>query len=217
MNYAELRQAVQDYLETDEATFVANFPNFVRTIENIVYTSVEYPAMRRNVEGTMEVGNKYLTVPDKFLSIFSLAIVDPDTGAYTYPLYKDVNLIRAVYPNPAQRGTPKVFGLFDEFSFIFGPTPDKAYGVELHYFAFPDSIVDTEDGKSWLLTNFPSVLQYGVIAEGYRFQKGDAAQQKIYDDQFMLAMTQLKGHSDVRVRNDAYSTKITKPTKHVGE
>ena len=217
MTYDQLKAAVQDYLETSELTFLSNFDLFVKAVENRVNHSVSLPAQRRNMTGTCAVGSKYLDLPADFLSVFSLAMIDPVTGEYSYCLLKDANLIHEAYPNPVlNTGIPKYFALFDENSLILGPTPDKAYVVELHYHRAPKSLVEETTG-TWLSKNFPSVLLYGVIAEGYRFLKGDAAQQQSYDAQFDRAMSMLKQHGEVRVRNEAYANNQAKPTTPVGE
>lgn len=217
MTYDELKTAVQDYLETGEVKFMSNFDMFVKSAENRIYTdqSVQIAALRKNITGTCESGNKYITLPEDFLSVFSLAVNDVAVGDYRYCMLKDVNLIREVYPNPNFRGLPKYFGLFDHNTLIFGPTPDKAYVVELHYQYNPESLVTA--GETWLSKNFPSVLLYGVIAEGYRFLKGDAAQQKVYDDQYAQALGTLRVHSSARVRTDAYANNQPKPSTPVGE
>lgn len=147
MNYSELSQAIQDYLETTEPLFVANIPTFVQQAEERIYNAVLIPALRKNVIGTATTANKYLSCPDDFLAPFSMAAVDVD-GSYEYLLNKDVNFIRAAYPNPAESGIPRYYALFgpqytnrNELSFLLGPTPDANYQVELHYFYYPPTIV----------------------------------------------------------------------------
>lgn len=215
MNYTELKQQVQDYLESTETKFVNNIPTFVRAVENRIYNEVQLPSLRRNVTGALQQGNRYLVVPTDFLSVFSMALIDPTSGEYNYLLFKDVNLIREVYPSPTVLGTPKVFGTYDSKSFIIGPSPDKTYAVELHYFYYPTSLVDAN--TSWVATNFPSVMLYGCISEGYRFLKGDAAQQKTYDDQYREALNLLRKLGEGIQRDDAFSTTNTKFKVSIGE
>jgi hypothetical protein len=147
MNYNQLSQAIQDYLETDEQMFVANIPTFVQQAEERIYNSVLIPALRKNVIGTATTSNKYLSCPDDYLSTFSMAVIQAD-GSYEYLLNKDVNFIRAAYPTPSDTGTPRYYSLFgpqytnrNELSFLLGPTPDANYQVELHYFYYPPTIV----------------------------------------------------------------------------
>jgi hypothetical protein len=147
MNYVQLYQAIQDYSENTEQLFVANISRFVVEAEERIYNSVQIPSLRKNVTGTLTSSNKYLSCPDDYLSTYSLAVIDTDTS-YKYLLNKDVNFIREAYPTPTSTGLPKYYALFgsqysqpNELSFIVGPTPDVSYGVELHYFYYPVSIV----------------------------------------------------------------------------
>jgi len=147
MNYVQLYQAIQDYAETTEQLFVANIPTFVQEAEERIYNSVQIPALRKNVTGTLTASNKYLSLPNDWLSTYSLAIIKAD-GTYEYLLNKDVNYIRQAFPSPTDTGTPTHYGLFgsqytatNELSLILGPTPDASYNAELHYFYYPPTIV----------------------------------------------------------------------------
>ena len=147
MNYVQLYQAVQDYAESSEQSFVDNISTFVRQAEDRIYNTVQIPVLRKNVTGTLTTGNKYLSAPNDYLSTYSLAVIQAD-GTYEYLLNKDVNFIRQSYPQPTDTGLPKYYGLFgsqytdlNELSFILGPTPDANYNVEMHYFYYPVSIV----------------------------------------------------------------------------
>ena len=148
MNYVQLYQAIQDYSENTESLFVSNIPLFVKEAEERIYNSVQIPSLRKNVTGNFSTGNKYLSLPDDYLSTYSMAVIDGTTGAYSYLLNKDVNFIREAYPTPTSTGTPKYYALFgsqytntNELSLIVGPTPNDNYGVEMHYFYYPVSIV----------------------------------------------------------------------------
>jgi hypothetical protein len=147
MNYVQLYQAIQDYAETTETLFVANIPTFVQEAEERIYNSVQIPALRKNVTGTLTASNKYLSLPNDWLSTYSLAIIKAD-GTYEYLLNKDVNYIRQAFPSPTDTGTPTHYALFgsqytatNELSLILGPTPDASYNAELHYFYYPPTIV----------------------------------------------------------------------------
>jgi hypothetical protein len=55
VNYLELYQAIQDYSENTEALFVQNIPRFVMEAEERIYNSVQSPALRKNVTGTLTI------------------------------------------------------------------------------------------------------------------------------------------------------------------
>jgi hypothetical protein len=153
MNYTELSNAIQAYTENTEASFVAEIPVFVEQAEQRIYNSVQFPSIRKNVTSTVAINTKYLDCPLDFLAVYSMAVIDSN-GNYEYLLNKDVNFIRQAYPNPTTDvGIPKYYALFgptvlnsviyDELSFILGPTADANYGVELHYYYYPESIVQS--------------------------------------------------------------------------
>jgi len=207
MTYAELTQAIQDYLESYEPTLVANIPNFVRQTEERIYRSVMIPELRKNVTGSIASGSKYVARPTDFLSVFSLAVIDAD-GNYTYLIDKDVNFMREAYPNPSTTGLPKYYAQFDGDgpvstygTFIVGPSANATYTIELHYFYEPPSIVDT--GTSWLGDNAETALLYGCLVEAYTYLKGDADLMGIYQKRYMDALANL-GMIDVRSKRDDY-------------
>lgn len=231
MNYSTLFETIKGYCENDfpntsftdvagsgSATFTSTeqINTFIRQAEQRVFNTVQFPSIRKNVTGITSNGNKYLSAPNDFLSVYSLAVVD-SSGAYNYLLNKDVNFIREAYPTPIDTGLPQYYALFgptttndtspvitNELSFILGPTPDTSYTVELHYYYYPTSIVDSGSGTSWLGDNFDSVLLYGSLLEAYTYMKGEAdviAQyQKRYDEALMMA----KRLGDGLERSDAY-------------
>ncbi len=214
MDYTQLRQAIIDYTETDEALFVASIPTFVEQAEERIYNTVQIPALRRNVMGSTTASNKYLACPNDFLSVYSIAAIDA-TGRYEYLLNKDVNFIRQAYPNPTSTGIPRYYALFGprssvstELSFILGPTPDAAYNVEMHYFYYPESIVTA--GTSWLGDNYSPVLLYGALREAYLFQKGEQDLIQNVEAKYNEAMAQLKRLGDGLERGDAYRDGQTK-------
>ena len=211
MNYAALSTAIQDYTQNYEQTFIDNIPVFVTQTEERIYNTVQLPPLRKNVTGIMQTGNKYLAAPQDFLSVFSLAVVDGD-GNFEYLLNKDVNFLRAAYPNPADTGTPKYYAIFgpevvnrtpnNELSFIVAPTPDVGYNVELHYYYYPQSI--TTSGTSWLGDNYSPALLYGSLVEAYIFMKGEQDMMAYYDKKFQDALGQLNRLGTGLERGDAY-------------
>ena len=202
MNYASLVTMIQDYCETSESSFVSNIPTFVQLAEERIYNSVQIPAIRKNVTGTMTASFQYFSLPSDWLSTFSLAVIDPTTGDYEYLLNKDVNFIRASYPPPNSTGKPKYYAIWNNSSMILGPTPDQAYTAELHYYYYPASIVTA--GTSWLGDNFETVLLYGSLREAYTYLKGEGDMMQNYEAKYQEAIAQLKRLGDGLDRQDAY-------------
>ena len=206
MNYTELTDAIQDYTENEFSS--TQLSTIVRQAEQRIYNTVQLANLRKNVEGTLTSGNKYLTTPSDFLSVYSLAVIDDDND-YHYLINKDVNFIREVYPSGSYEALPKYYGIFGplinletELSLILGPTPDQAYDVELHYYYYPESIVTAS--TTWLVDNFDSVLLYGSLVEAYTFMKGEQDLMAVYDTKYKEALSLLKQLGDGKQRGDTY-------------
>ena len=218
MNYTQLTDAICDYTQNFDQDFIDNIPVFVEQAEERIFNTVQFPALRKNQYSLITVNNKYVSLPNDFLSVFSLALVtgvvgaNLDTGTYEYLLNKDVNFIRQAYPSPNDTGEPKYYALFGptilnsaittELSLILGPTPDAAYYVELHYFYYPESIVTAS--TSWLGDNYDPVLLYGSLVEANTFMKGEADMTALYNGKYTEALAQAKRLGDGLERGDAY-------------
>ncbi|MFN6253427.1 MAG: hypothetical protein ACK4Y5_15315 [Acetobacteraceae bacterium] len=216
MNYTELQAAICDYTQNFEQDFVSNIPVFVQQAEQRIFNTVQFPSIRKNVMGVTSTNNKYLSCPNDFLAVYSLAVVDA-LGNYEFLLNKDVNFIRQAYPNPTSTAIPKYYALFgptttndpspvitDELTFILGPTPNAVYNVELHYYYYPESISVAADGRTWLGDNFDTVLLYGSLVEAVTFMKGEADMVALYDGKYKEALAMAKRLGDGMERQDAY-------------
>jgi hypothetical protein len=199
MNYTELKANIQDICET---TFTDDqLAMFTQQAEQKIYNTVQIPALRKNVTGTLTSSNKYLSTPSDFLWSYSLAVVD-GSGVYHFLLNKDVNFMREAYPNPTVTGLPKHYAYFDDNTFIVGPTPDSGYASELHYGYYPQSIVTA--GTTWLGDEFDSALLNGALLEAIRFMKGEPDIVAMYEKMYLQAITLLKNLGDGKLREDAY-------------
>ena len=211
MNYTQLVNEIQSYTENQFQT--ADINTFIQQAEQRIYNSVQLPALRKNVTGGMTSGNKYLAMPSDWLATFSLAVINAD-NEYLYLLNKDVNFIRQSFPDTDSDfyGVPQYYAVFDQNTFILGPTPDANYNAELHYFYYPETIVTA--GTTWLGNNFSSTLLYGSLLEAYTYMKGEQDVINQYQKRYDEAMILLKQLSDGKDRQDAYrSGQVRYPVK----
>jgi hypothetical protein len=221
MNYSTLFETIKGYVENDfpnqdwtssagsgtvTLTGTEQINTFIYQAEQRIFNSVQLPDFRKNVTGQSTTGNRFLNVPSDWLATFSLAAIDPVTGAQSYLLNKDVEFIRECYPVPTVTGLPKYYAIFDDTTFIVGPTPDVDYNMELHYFYYPISIVNSPSGTSWLGNNFDSVLLYGSLLEAYTFMKGETDVIQNYMARYNEALAQLKQLGEGKNRQDTYRT-----------
>ena len=233
MNYGQLFETIKGYVEndfpstqfTDSAggtgtyTSKEQIDTFIQQAEQRIFNSVQFPSLRKNVTALTSAfpadpRAMYLNAPGDFLASYSIAVID-NSGNYEYLLNKDVNYLRAAYPNPSTTGIPKYYALFgpattntnppvitNELTFFLAPTPDAAYTVEMHYFFYPESIVTAS--TTWLGDNFDSALLYGALVEAYTYMKGEADIMAAYNKRYEEAMILLKRLGDGMERRDAY-------------
>jgi len=105
-------------------------------------------------------------------------LIRPD-GSYEFLLDKDVNFLRSGYPDPTELGEPKYYALFgpvvasgsltNGLAYMFAPTPDRAYQLEVNYYYYPASIVSgviTAVRVSTGGTNYNNGTFYNVALTG---------------------------------------------------
>jgi hypothetical protein len=233
MNYGQLFETIKGYVEndfpstqfTDSAGGTGTYTSreqidtFIQQAEERIFNSVQFPSLRKNVTALTSAfpadsRAMYLNAPGDFLASYSIAVID-NSGNYEYLLNKDVNYLRAAYPNPSTTGIPKYYALFgpattntnppvitNELTFFLAPTPDAAYTVEMHYFFYPESIVTAS--TTWLGDNFDSALLYGSLVEAYTYMKGEADIVAAYNKRYEEAMILAKRLGDGMERRDAY-------------
>jgi len=233
MDYAQLFETIKGYVENDfpntqftdstggTGTFISKdqVDTFIEQAEERIFNSVQFPSIRKNVTAltsalSADPRAMYLGAPGDFLATYSMAVID-NSGNYEYLLNKDVNYLRAAYPNPSTTGIPKYYALFgptttntdppvitNELTFLLAPTPDLVYTVEMHYFYYPESIVTA--GTTWLGDNFDTALLYGALCEAYTFMKGEPDVLANYNKRYEEAMILAKRLGDGMERRDAY-------------
>ena len=204
--YAQLKQALQDFLETAEPTFVNNLPLFIRSAEERILKSVQLNLFRRNVTATASTGSQYLGVPTDFLAPLSLSYMGSDNDK-VFLDFKDVTFVQAYNPDASSTGAPRYYAQFDNDTFILGPAPAEDYQMELHYFYRPASLTaGAEDGTTWLSVNAELSLLYGSMVEAYIFLKGDADMMAVYDKRYQESLIGLKLLGEAKQVTDEFRT-----------
>ena len=190
--FDELKQAIQDYTENSEATFVNNLPLFIRASEERILKNIQLDLFRRNQTANLTASNPYLNCPSDFLAPFSLSYTD-GSGNKVFIEYKDVSFVQTYTPNPSTTGSPQYYAQFDVSNFIVAPTPAANLAVELHYLYRPTSLTaGAGSATTWLSTNGELALLYGSLIEAYLFMKGEQDIMGLYDKRFQEAIMGLK-------------------------
>ena len=215
MTYSELTTLIQNYLNNDETTFVATIPDFVKNAEERIFNLVQEDVFRKNVQGTLTTGSRFLTAPNDFILSFSLAVIDSTTNDYNFLLKKHPSFMQEYSPDLSDttiRGLPKYYADFDKSfatssssgsTITIAPVPDADYTVELHYLYRPTSLV-TDTSGTWLSNNARDALLYGSLIEGHTFMKGEPDMLTNYENRFNQEITRIKQRAEARGRRDEY-------------
>ena len=199
---ATLKTAVQDYLEVSETTFTNQLPRFIQESEDRIFSLVQLPDQRKNVQGTLTAGNRFLATPTDFYASMSIAIIN--SNSYDYLDFKHPSFVREFSPGTTQ-GTPRYYTLFDETSFEISPIPDSNYTVEVHYLNKPGSLTSGSDsGTTTLSTDYPDALLYGALVEGAIFLKEPPEVVAQFEGRFKEAIARMKNISEGRGTRDEY-------------
>jgi hypothetical protein len=209
--YDELKQAIQDYTENAETTFVNNLPIFIRATEERILKNVQLNLFMRNLQGIMTTGNHYLGAPSDFLAPFSLTITVG--GKKEFLEFKDLSFVETFNPDVTVTGQPRYYGQFDVGNFILAPTPDQDYAVELQYLSRPASLTaGSGTGTSWLSENAELAMLYGALVEAYIFMKGEPDIMALYNQRFNEAVVGLKMLGEAKETTQEYRVgKVVRP------
>jgi len=200
--YGTLKTAIQDYLEVSETTFTDQLPTFIQEAEDRIFSFVQLPEQRKNVQGTVTTGNRFLATPTDFYTPMSLATISSDT--YDYLDFKHPSFIKE-YSSGTTRSKPKYYSLFDDTAFEVSPIPDADYTVELHYLHKPVSLTAGSDsGTTFLSTDYSDALLYGSLVEGAIFLKEPSDVIMQLEGRFKEAIARMKNTSEGRGTRDEY-------------
>ena len=204
--YAQLKQAIQDYTENDETSFVNNLPLFIRQAEERILKNVQLNLFRKNATASTTASNPYLAVPSDYLAPFSLSLRGAD-GDRFFIEFKDPSFVQTYTPDTTTTGEPKYYCVFDVDNFLLGPTPDTTYTAELHYFYRPASLTaGSESGTTWLSTNAEMAMLYGSLIEAYIYMKGEQDVMAMYNSRFQESLLGVKQLGEAKETTDEYRT-----------
>jgi len=203
--YAQLKQAIQDYTQNTETSFVNNLPVFIRIAEERILKSVQLSLFQKNVTANATPSNKYLACPPDFLAPYALSY--EVSGSKTFVEFKDANFVQSYNPDGSVTGQPKYYAQFDVDNFILAPTPASNYVMELHYLYRPASLTaGAESGTTWLSTNAELTLLYGSLVEAYIYMKGEQDIMAMYNQRFQESLIGIKLLGEAKEPTDQYRT-----------
>lgn len=205
MNYTELLSNVRNYTEVSSDVLTDAILNvFIINTENKVQKQLDLDAFRKFATSSFTIGSPFITLPNDFDLERGVQIVDNTTKDRIWAEQRDTTFIDEYNVDRINNtGKPIYYANWDQNTLIFAPTPDAAYTVELWYNKTPDRLSSTNT-TTWLSTNAPEILIYGVVGEAFSYLKNPTYVQ-LYDQKYSQAVQGLSVTQMGRKRRDEYA------------
>lgn len=161
MTYNSLVLNVQQFMERDDADFVAQIPNLIALAESNIAAELKSYLQLIVVETTLAQDQVVLQKPARWRKTVSMKVNGQPM------LIRSQDYI-AQYQNEADAGKPLYYADYDYNNWAFAPTPDQEYPVEIIYYAEIQPLDETNQQN--LFTQVaPQAMLYGTLlqAQGY--------------------------------------------------
>jgi hypothetical protein len=164
-NYTELKSEVANYLGRSDLT--TQIPTFIELAEIRLGRDTRFRQMLKSVTATTTASDPRIALPSDFLEIRDLTI----QGSPRTPLSYLSPSKFSRDSNADVVGTP-VFYTILSAEFQFAPKPDRAFTLELLYYAKPAFLSDSNSSNVFL-ANCPDLLLYGALLEAQPYLVDD--------------------------------------------
>lgn len=178
MTFETLKQDVQRYLErgtslaADPIVF-EQVPRLINLAERRIARELKIQGFINVVTTHLEIGQSVMAKPDRWRDTVSITIgagAANDTRKLLFT--RDYEYLRAYWPDQTATGEPQFYAEYDYNHWLFAPTADERYPVEILYYQLPP-LLDDEHQSNWLTENAPELLLYGTLLEATPFLKND--------------------------------------------
>jgi hypothetical protein len=205
MTYAELLQKIRDYTEVDSNVLTDTICNgFIQDAEWRISRDVDADYDRQYSTATLVPGQRYLNMPQPYLIIRSIQIIDNGTRTFLQP--RDTSFFGEFNPTDAQ-GKPKYYGNWYEDVVVFAPVPDIAYQIQVNYILSPVRLSATNT-ETYVSEYFPNGLLYACLVEAFGFLKGPADMLQMYEGKYKQAIEGFAIEQMGRRRRDEYQAGV---------
>jgi hypothetical protein len=159
--YDNLVLDVQQYMERDDADFVAMIPTLIGLAESAIAAELKSLLQLVVVETTLTATDPVLIKPTRWRKTVSMKI----NGA---PVVMRSQDYIAQYNSESANGVPKFYAEYDYNNWNFAPPPDDDYPVEIIYYSLVQPLDSTNQTN--LFTQIaPQAMLFGTLlqAQGY--------------------------------------------------
>ena len=159
--YDSLVLNIQQYMERNDADFIAQIPNLIALAESSIAAELKTYMQLIVVETSLAQNQSVLNKPARWRKTVSMKV----NGQQVQLRSQDYV---AQYLSESSGGQPKYYSEYDFNNWNFAPAPDKAYPVEIIYYAEIQPLDASNQQNLWTAIA-PQAMLYGALlqAQGY--------------------------------------------------
>lgn len=161
MTYNNLIQDVINYMERDDAGFVAQIPALIALAESAIAAELKSLLQLVVVETTLSQAQTVLNKPARWRKTISMKTEGK-------PLKLRSQDYVAQYLSESNQGQPLYYSDYDYSNWNFAPAPDQEYPLEIIYYSLVTPL-DTTNQQNLFTAECPQAMLFGTLlqAQGY--------------------------------------------------
>jgi hypothetical protein len=163
-NLSNLRAAVRQWAHRDDDLSNTLIDDFVLITEDKIQKSLKLRNNEARSQATLLEGDRFLALPNRFLQMRSIRILEPDC---TIPLeYQPIANMKII----DWAGMPLFFSVTSEL--VFDRVAGKDYTLEMDYYVGLVGLTDANPTNN-VLADHPRLYLYGCLAEVFSWAQDD--------------------------------------------
>jgi hypothetical protein len=161
MTYDSLVLNIQQYMERNDADFIAQIPNLIALAESSIAAELKTYLQLIVVETSLATNQTVLNKPARWRKTVSMKV----NGQ---PILLRSQDYVSQYISESDNGQPLYYADYDFNNWNFAPKPDAAYPVEIIYYAEVQPLDSSNQQNLWTAIA-PQAMLYGALlqAQGY--------------------------------------------------
>jgi len=189
MTYDSLVLNVQQFMERNDADFVAQIPNLIALAESNIAAELKTFLQLTVVETTLAANQVVLTKPARWRKTVSMKVNGQPM------LIRSQDYI-AQYQAESANGTPLYYADYDYSNWAFAPKPDANYPVEIIYYSEIQPL-DAQNQQNLFTAIAPQAMLYGTLVQAQGYLKA-LDKLPIWRQYYLDAITALKKEDNAR-------------------
>jgi len=161
MTYDNLVSDVQNYMERNDAQFVAQIPSLIGLAESAIAAELKTFLQLTVVETTLAANQVIVTKPARWRKTISMK-------TNGQPILLRSQDYVAMYQSESSTGQPLYYADYDYNNWAIAPKPDTSYPIEITYYSEIQPL-DSQNQQNLFTRECPQAMLFGTLlqAQGY--------------------------------------------------